>query len=108
MGPGFRRDCGWETDYSRGRAELRGNTMPGKVGFIGLGAMGGPMALNLIEASFSLVVHDIDPAKLAPLAAQGAAVEHTPAAAAAPVEPPICMVQTAHQAHEVITADHGS
>ena len=36
--------------------------MPGKVGFIGLGNMGGPMALNLAKAGFSLVVHDIDSA----------------------------------------------
>ena len=31
--------------------------MAGKVGFIGLGAMGGPMALNLVKAGFALVVH---------------------------------------------------
>ena len=37
--------------------------MPSKVGFIGLGAMGGPMALNLAKAGLSLVVHDIDRAK---------------------------------------------
>ena len=53
--------------------------MPGKVGFIGLGNMGGPMALNLAKAGFSLVVHDIDPKKLDPLAAEGAAVETSPA-----------------------------
>ena len=34
--------------------------MAGKVGFIGLGAMGGPMARNLIKADVPLVVHDID------------------------------------------------
>ena len=34
--------------------------MAGKVGFIGLGAMGGPMALNLAKAGHKLVVHDID------------------------------------------------
>ena len=33
--------------------------MAGKVGFIGLGAMGGPMALNLVKAGFALVVNDI-------------------------------------------------
>jgi 3-hydroxyisobutyrate dehydrogenase-like beta-hydroxyacid dehydrogenase len=32
--------------------------MPEKVRFVGLGAMGGPMALNLIKAGFSLVVHE--------------------------------------------------
>src|SRR5260370_36091220 len=81
--------------------------MPGKVGFIGLGAMGGPMALNLAKAGFSLVVHDNDKAKLAPLVAEGAAVEHTPAAVAALVERTICMVETTDQAEEVITGDRG-
>ena len=32
-----------------------------KIGFIGLGNMGGPMALNLIKAGHSLTVHDINP-----------------------------------------------
>jgi 3-hydroxyisobutyrate dehydrogenase-like beta-hydroxyacid dehydrogenase len=81
--------------------------MPGTVGFIGLGAMGGPMALNLVNSGFSLVVHDIDQAKLAPLVAAGAAVEHTPAAVAAAAERTICMVETTDQAEEVITGDRG-
>jgi len=68
--------------------------MPGKVGFSGLGNMGGPMALNPARYEFSLVVHDIDPAKLEPLTAQGAAVEHSPAAVAASVQRTICMVET--------------
>ena len=45
------------------------------VGFIGLGNMGGPMALNLVKAGFELVVHDINPARVAPLVAAGATVE---------------------------------
>ena len=44
--------------------------MAGKVGFIGLGAMGGPMARNLIEAGVPLVVHDIDASKTARLNAE--------------------------------------
>ncbi len=91
--------------------------MPGKVGFIGLGNMGGPMALNLAKSGFSLVVHDIDPAKVEPLVAQGAAVEGSPAAVAAATERTICMVETTDrticmvettdQAEEVITGDRG-
>jgi len=49
--------------------------MTGTVGFIGLGNMGGPMALNLVKAGFELVVHDINPARVAPLVAAGATVE---------------------------------
>jgi len=81
--------------------------MPGKVGFIGLGNMGGPMALNLVKHGFSLVVHDIDPAKLETLVAQGAAVEHSPAAVAAEADRTICMVETTDQAEEVIIGDQG-
>jgi 2-hydroxy-3-oxopropionate reductase len=43
-------------------------------GFIGLGVMGGPMARRLAEAGYSLVVHDINPAALKPLAKAGARV----------------------------------
>ena len=39
--------------------------MPGVVGFIGLGTMGGPMAANLAKAGVSLVVHDTSPVALA-------------------------------------------
>ncbi len=81
--------------------------MPGTVGFIGLGAMGGPMALNLVKHGFSPVVHDIDRAKLEPLTAQGATAEHSPAAIAAAVSRTICMVETTDQAEEVIIGDHG-
>ena len=81
--------------------------MPGNVGLIGLGAMGGPMALNLVTHGFSLVVHDIDAAKLEPLVAVGAEVEHSPAAVAALSERTICMVETTDQAEAVIIGDHG-
>ena len=50
-----------------------------RIGFIGLGNMGGPMAMNLIKAGHSLVVHDIDPAATAPHREQGAVWADTPA-----------------------------
>jgi 3-hydroxyisobutyrate dehydrogenase-like beta-hydroxyacid dehydrogenase len=81
--------------------------MPGKVGFIGLGAMGGPMALNLMKHGFSLVVHDIDPKKLEPAAAMGAAVAQSPEAVAATAERTISMVETTDQAEAVIIGEHG-
>jgi 3-hydroxyisobutyrate dehydrogenase len=81
--------------------------MPDAVGFIGLGAMGGPMALNLIKHGFRLAVHDIDPAKVARLAAQGAAVAESAAAVAAEVSRTICMVETTAQAESVITGERG-
>ena len=68
--------------------------MPGAVGFIGLGAMGCPMALNLVKRGFSLVVHDIDPAKLEPLRERGAAVKDSAAGVAVAADRTICMVET--------------
>lgn len=43
-----------------------------KIGFIGLGAMGGPMAKNLIKKGFALTVFDILPERVEPLKGMGA------------------------------------
>ncbi|MFL1461766.1 NAD(P)-dependent oxidoreductase [Roseococcus sp. DSY-14] len=52
------------------------------VGFIGLGAMGGPMAERLLAAGHRLLVHDVDPAMVARAAALGATALPSPAAVA--------------------------
>src|SRR5262249_31967402 len=81
--------------------------MAGKVGFIGLGAMGGPMALNLVKAGFSLVVNDIDEGKSAALKAKGAEVAGSAQTGAAPTERTIVIVETTEQAETVIIGAHG-
>ena len=81
--------------------------MPGTVGFIGLGAMGGPMALNLVKHGFSLVVHDIDAAKVALWSTRGAKVAGSAEEVAARVERTISMVETTAQAEAVIGGEHG-
>jgi 3-hydroxyisobutyrate dehydrogenase len=43
-----------------------------RIGFIGLGNMGGPMALNLIQAGHTLIVHDVRRESAARHLAQGA------------------------------------
>jgi 2-hydroxy-3-oxopropionate reductase len=43
-----------------------------KIGFIGLGAMGGPMAKNLVKKGFSLTVFDIVAERMEPLKTAGA------------------------------------
>jgi 3-hydroxyisobutyrate dehydrogenase len=86
---------------------FREGEMPGKVGFIGLGNMGGPMALNLLKAGFSLVVHDIDRKKLEAAIAAGAAVADSPEAVAAQVPRTISMVETTDQAESVILGERG-
>jgi 3-hydroxyisobutyrate dehydrogenase-like beta-hydroxyacid dehydrogenase len=81
--------------------------MAGKVGFIGLGAMGGPMALNLVKAGFTLVVHDIDAAKTEPLKAKGCEVAASAQAVAAAVDRTIVIVETTEQVESVIIGAHG-
>jgi 3-hydroxyisobutyrate dehydrogenase-like beta-hydroxyacid dehydrogenase len=81
--------------------------MAGKVGFIGLGAMGGPMALNLAKAGHKLVVHDIDQGKTAAVRAQGAELAGNAEAVAAAVDRTILIVETTDQAKEVIMGERG-
>jgi 3-hydroxyisobutyrate dehydrogenase-like beta-hydroxyacid dehydrogenase len=81
--------------------------MPGTVGFIGLGAMGGPMAQNLVKHGFSLVVHDVDPAKAELWRTRGATVVGSAAEVAARVERTISMVETTAQAEAVVAGEHG-
>jgi 3-hydroxyisobutyrate dehydrogenase len=44
------------------------SSIPEKIGFIGIGAMGTPMAANLAKAGYKLVIYDIDPARTAAFA----------------------------------------
>lgn len=48
-------------------------------GFVGLGHMGGPMALRLLDAGYGLVVLDTDPSAAASLVARGARAASSPA-----------------------------
>ena len=45
-----------------------------RIGFVGLGAMGAPMVVNLLAARHELVVYDVDETKSAILAQRGASV----------------------------------
>src|SRR5256712_7710546 len=81
--------------------------MAGPVGFIGLGNMGGPMALNLARHGVALVVHDIDPAKVGRLRERGAKVVESPEQVAAGSERTIVMVETTAQAESVIAGERG-
>lgn len=76
--------------------------MAGKVGFVGLGAMGGPMARNLLKAGHAVVVHDIDARRVQALAEAGAEVAPSPEQMARQCTRLICMVETTPQMQEVI------
>jgi 3-hydroxyisobutyrate dehydrogenase len=56
---------------------------PPRVGFVGLGIMGAPMAANILKAGFPLTVWNRTAARAEPLAAAGATVASSPAAVAA-------------------------
>jgi len=57
-----------------------------RLGFVGLGIMGGPMAANLVRAGFEVTVWNRTPAKAEPLAALGAAIAGSPAEVAEAAE----------------------
>ena len=52
---------------------------PRRLGFIGLGNIGGAVANNLLADGHQLVVSDLDPARVEPLVALGAAAASSPA-----------------------------
>jgi 3-hydroxyisobutyrate dehydrogenase-like beta-hydroxyacid dehydrogenase len=51
--------------------------MAGTVGLIGLGNMGGPMALNLVKAGFELVVCDVRPKPISRYRQLPSQIDHT-------------------------------
>jgi 2-hydroxy-3-oxopropionate reductase len=63
-----------ESEYAGGMAQT--------VGFIGLGLMGRPMALNLLKRGYSVVVHSRSEPPVAQLVAAGATRAESPAAVA--------------------------
>ncbi len=52
--------------------------MSERIGFVGLGIMGGPMARNLMKAGYDLVVHNRSRGKAEELASEGAEVAGSP------------------------------
>jgi 3-hydroxyisobutyrate dehydrogenase len=77
------------------------------VGFVGLGMMGGPMAGNLLGKGHRLVVHDLDRAKVDPLAGLGALAGSGPADVARRAGIVISMVETTAQTEAVLFGDGG-
>ncbi|MEE8394651.1 MAG: NAD(P)-dependent oxidoreductase [bacterium] len=57
-----------------------------KLGFIGVGNMGGPMCRNLIAHDHQLIVHDLNPQALEPMVAAGGTAAKSAAAVAAESE----------------------
>jgi 3-hydroxyisobutyrate dehydrogenase len=67
------------------------NTKP-RIGFVGVGVMGKPMALNLVKADYAVTVFDINPAPVAELVQADARAARSPAEAARDADVFITMV----------------
>ena len=77
------------------------------VGFIGLGTMGGPMALNLLKKGHRVVAFDVTPAAMRALTDAGAVAAPTPKAVAAGSEIVITMLPDAPDVERVALGRDG-
>jgi 2-hydroxy-3-oxopropionate reductase len=75
---------------------------PARIGFIGIGLMGAPMATNLIRAGFKLQVWNRTASKCDPLLAMGATFATSPAEAARGVGAVITMLESGATVTEVL------
>ena len=78
-----------------------------RVGFVGLGLMGLPMARRVLRAGFRLTVHNRTAAKAAPLVAEGAEQAATPAEAAERSDIVITMVTDSPDVEAVVAGERG-
>lgn len=81
--------------------------MPEKVGFIGLGIMGKPMAKNLLEAGYDLVAYNRTREKAEELVSDGATVADSPKEVAEQSDIIITMLPDSPQVEEVLTGERG-
>ena len=77
------------------------------VGFIGLGIMGRPMAKNLMEAGYDLVVHNRSPEKAEELANEGATATGSPREVAEKCAVIVTMLPDSPQVEEVLAGEGG-
>jgi 2-hydroxy-3-oxopropionate reductase len=78
-----------------------------RVGFVGLGIMGTPMARNLIEAGFELVLYNRTREKAEALAERGAEIAASPREAAAKSDVTITMLPGPPEVEELVAGEGG-
>jgi 2-hydroxy-3-oxopropionate reductase len=81
--------------------------MAERVGFIGLGIMGKPMARNLMQSGYELTVHNRSPEKAEELGKEGASVAATPKEVAQKSDVVITMLPDSPQVREVVAGEDG-
>lgn len=82
--------------------------MAKRIGFIGLGTMGGPMSANLLKAGHQLSVYDLNPAAIASAVAAGARSAASPRDAAAGAEVVISMLPASPQVVAALLGPEGA
>ncbi len=78
-----------------------------KIGFVGLGQMGGAMSRNLIKAGHALRVYDLDPRAVAAVVEAGAEAAKSPAAAAKEAEVVFTMLPVGAVVEAACFGEHG-
>ena len=78
-----------------------------RIGFIGLGIMGLPMARNLLKAGYGVVAHDIAPDRVEMLVRDGADKRETPAEVAAACTTVITMLPDGPDVKQVVLGHDG-
>src|SRR5918995_3967927 len=79
-----------------------------RAGFIGLGAMGAPMAKRIVSAGFDLSAFDVRPENTEPLVELGARQANSPRGAAEGSEALVLMVMNAEQVEEILFGGNGA
>lgn len=88
-----------------GLSEMRTN--PLRVGFIGIGAMGAPMARNLMKAGFQVVAFDVSKKALVSIKRDGADAASNPRALAKACSVIITMLPSPEAVRDVVFGDEG-
>jgi 3-hydroxyisobutyrate dehydrogenase len=78
-----------------------------RVGMIGIGAMGTPMSVNLIQAGFPLTVYDRNPGQLKPVLDLGAKAVNSCAEVAREVDVVITVIGTVQDELEAVLGEEG-
>src|SRR5215210_7744772 len=78
-----------------------------KVGFIGLGVMGGPMALNVLKGGHELTVFDLNPEAVAQLTSAGARTAASPREVGSASEVVVTMLPEPHHVEKVVLGEDG-
>lgn len=78
-----------------------------KVGFIGVGMMGGPMAKNLLKAGFDVVAYDISKDALSRIVAEGAIEGKNPAQVTDSTDIIITMLPTSTHVEKAVFGENG-